>query len=340
MPEIVGLDHGGGGRRSRDLVRELFLRRFSGTAPGSETDSAVVAVDSGSLAITTDAHVVKPIEFPGGDIGRLAVCGTVNDLAVVGAEPRYLTVSFVIEEGFEIPRLEKIVDSMAFAALEAGVKVVAGDTKVVEKGGCDGLFITTAGIGQVPPDRTGIATARDMEPGDVITVNGPIGDHGATIACVRNGIPTEPPLASDCNPLSGIISGLYSAGTLPRFMRDATRGGLATVLCELAEMKNAEIEIREADLIVRDTVRGVCELYGFDPLYLANEGTFIAVFASAEAEVALQALRSHELGRDARIIGTVKTLDAARGGRASLNTAVGGSRLLRMLSGEQLPRIC
>ena len=272
MSERVILDHGSGGRRSRDLVRTVFQSRLSNAALDAETDAAVVALDvppaaDVRIAITTDAHVVKPLQFPGGDIGRLAVCGTVNDLAVSGAEPRYLTASFIIEEGFPIADLESIVDSMADAASEAGIRVVAGDTKVVGRGECDGLFITTSGVGIVGPGREGIAGASRVAVGDVILVNGPIGDHGAAIACVRNGIDTEPPLASDCAPLSGLIQHLYNSGITPHFMRDATRGGLATVLCELADMRSIQIEVREESIPVRDTVRGVCEIYGFDPLY-------------------------------------------------------------------------
>ena len=342
MSERVILDHGSGGRRSRDLVRTVFQSRLSNAALDAETDAAVVALDvppaaDVRIAITTDAHVVKPLQFPGGDIGRLAVCGTVNDLAVSGAEPRYLTASFIIEEGFPIADLESIVDSMADAASEAGIRVVAGDTKVVGRGECDGLFITTSGVGIVGPGREGIAGASRVAVGDVILVNGPIGDHGAAIACVRNGIDTEPPLASDCAPLSGLIQQLYNSGITPHFMRDATRGGLATVLCELADMRSIQIEVREESIPVRDTVRGVCEIYGFDPLYLANEGTMICVVDQADASAATEAMQTHPLGRSVVIIGEVLESGTAR---AVMRTAIGGRRVLRMLAGEQLPRIC
>ena len=342
MSERVVLDHGSGGRRSRDLVRTVFQSRLSNAALDAETDAAVVALDeppAGNvrIAITTDAHVVKPLRFPGGDIGRLAVCGTVNDLAVSGAEPRYLTASFIIEEGFPIADLESIVDSMADAATEAGIRVVAGDTKVVGRGECDGLFITTSGVGIVGPGREGIAGASRVGVGDVILVNGPIGDHGAAIACVRNGIDTDPPLASDCAPLSGLIQQLYNSGITPHFMRDATRGGLATVLCELADMRSIQIEVREESIPVRDTVRGVCEIYGFDPLYLANEGTMICVVDQADASAAAGVMQAHPLGRSAVIIGEVLESGTAR---AVMRTAIGGRRVLRMLAGEQLPRIC
>ncbi|MBU8912429.1 MAG: hydrogenase expression/formation protein HypE [Spirochaetales bacterium] len=350
MSERVVLDHGSGGRRSRDLVRSVFRSRLSNAALDAETDAAVVALALDAspagdvsnaadvrIAMTTDAHVVKPLRFPGGDIGRLAVCGTVNDLAVSGAEPRYLTASFIIEEGFPIADLESIVDSMADAATEAGIRVVAGDTKVVGRGECDGLFITTSGVGIVGPGREGIAGASRVAAGDVILVNGPIGDHGATIACVRNGIDTDPPLASDCAPLSGLIQQLYNSGITPHFMRDATRGGLATVLCELADMRSIQIQIREESIPVRDTVRGVCEIYGFDPLYLANEGTMICVVDQADASVAIQAMQAHPLGQSAVIVGEVLESGSAR---AVMRTAIGGRRVLRMLAGEQLPRIC
>jgi len=342
MSERVVLDHGSGGRRSRDLVRTVFQSRLSNAVLDAETDAAVVALDvppAGDvhIAMTTDAHVVKPLQFPGGDIGRLAVCGTVNDLAVSGAEPRYLTASFIIEEGFPIADLESIVDSMADAATEAGIRVVAGDTKVVGRGECDGLFITTSGVGIVGPGREGIADASRVAVGDVILVNGPIGDHGAAIACVRNGIDTDPPLASDCAPLSGLIQQLYNSGITPHFMRDANRGGLATVLCELADMRSIQIEVREESIPVRDTVRGVCEIYGFDPLYLANEGTMICVVDQADASAAAEAMRAHPLGGSAVIIGELMESGT---GRAVMRTAIGGRRVLRMLAGEQLPRIC
>jgi len=342
MSERVVLDHGSGGRRSRDLVRTVFQSRLSNAVLDAETDAAVVALDvppAGDvhIAMTTDAHVVKPLQFPGGDIGRLAVCGTVNDLAVSGAEPRYLTASFIIEEGFPIADLESIVDSMADAATEAGIRVVAGDTKVVGRGECDGLFITTSGVGIVGPGREGIADASRVAVGDVILVNGPIGDHGAAIACVRNGIDTDPPLASDCAPLSGLIQQLYNSGITPHFMRDATRGGLATVLCELADMRSIQIEVREESIPVRDTVRGVCEIYGFDSLYLANEGTMICVVDQADASAAAEVMQTHPLGRSAVIIGEVLESGTAR---AVMRTAIGGRRVLRMLAGEQLPRIC
>jgi hydrogenase expression/formation protein HypE len=346
MNDVIVLDHGSGGRRSRDLIRTIFQSRLGNSALNAETDAAILAPSGDDhLAVTTDAHVVKPLRFPGGDIGRLAVCGTVNDLAVAGAAPRYLTASFIIEEGFPISELVSIVDSMAAAAAEAGVTVVAGDTKVVEHGACDGVFITTCGVGTLPADRRGIAGATHVGNGDVILVNGPIGDHGAAVACVRNNITTDPPLVSDCAPLGGLVSALYDAGITPHFMRDATRGGLATVLCELAEMRLLEIEVEEDTIPVRDAVRGVGELYGFDPLYLANEGTMICVVEQSHAETALEVMRGHPLGRSAAIIGKIVTGAGDAGGshpagRATIRTAIGGSRVLRMLAGEQLPRIC
>ena len=352
MSERILLDHGSGGRRSRDLVRSVFQSRLSNAALDAETDAAILelpaslwnarAAGPARLALTTDAHVVKPLRFPGGDIGRLAVCGTVNDLAVSGAEPRYLTASFIIEEGFPVDELESIVDSMAGAAAESGVRIVAGDTKVVERGACDGVFITTSGVGTVSEGREAIADASRVVAGDVILVNGPIGDHGAAIACVRNGIDTDPPLASDCAPLSGLIQQLYDSGITPHFMRDATRGGLATILCELADMRSIQIEVREESIPIRDTVRGVCEMYGFDPLYLANEGTMICVVDQADAAPAIEVMRTHPLGRSAVNIGEVLPAGVGRAGssRATIRTAIGGRRVLRMLAGEQLPRIC
>ncbi|MEE8440686.1 MAG: hydrogenase expression/formation protein HypE [Spirochaetia bacterium] len=355
MSDRIVLDHGSGGRRSRDLVRSVFQSRLSNAALDAETDAAILALPASTsaagptrLAVTTDAYVVKPLKFPGGDIGRLAVCGTVNDLAVSGAEPLCLTASFIIEEGFPTADLESIVDSMAAAATDAGVRIVAGDTKVTEHGECDGLFITTSGVGIVGEGREGIAGASLVAVGDVILVNGPIGDHGAAVACVRNGIATDPPLVSDLAPLSGLIQQLYSAGITPHFMRDATRGGVATVLCELAEMRSIGVEIREESIPIRDTVRGVCEIYGFDPLYLANEGTMICVVDQADAAPAIAAMREHPLGRSAAIIGeALAGDDAGRAGssraissRATIRTTIGGRRILRMLAGEQLTRIC
>lgn len=338
--ETVSLDHGSGGRRSRDLVRSIFLSRFG----NDETDAAVVAgigktpaADGTQLAVTTDAHVVKPLFFPGGDIGSLAVFGTVNDLVVAGADPGYLTASFIIEEGFDIAQLERIADSMAAAAREAGVRIVAGDTKVVEKGSCDGLFITTTGVGSVPAPRTSISSAEAVGRDDLLLVNGPIGDHGAAVVCARNDIATDPPLVSDCASLAGVIGNLYEADVQPRFMRDATRGGLGTVLCELAEMRNLEIEVQEAEIPVREQVRGLCGIYGFDPIYLANEGTALFVVAADDGERALAAMRSHPRGVDAAVVGRIAGASRAR---VVMKTAIGGSRIVRMLSGEQLPRIC
>ena len=356
MSSRIVLDHGSGGRQSRDLVRSLFQSRLGNAALNAETDAAVLPLignDQQSagdrslegqirVAMTTDAHVVKPLVFPGGDIGRLAVCGTVNDLVVAGADARYITAAFIIEEGFELGALEAIVDSMAAAAEEAGVRVVAGDTKVVGRGECDGLFITTTGVGLVPSERSEIASASSLVDGDVILVNGPIGDHGAAIACIRNGIDTDPPLLSDCAPLSPLVRCLYDAGIVPHFMRDATRGGLATVLCELAELAHVGMDVREEAIPVRDAVRGVCEIYGFDPLYLANEGTMICVVGEADGSGAVAAMQGHPAGRSAAAIGTIRTGGAGdkASPRAIMNTTLGGSRILRMLAGEQLPRIC
>jgi hydrogenase expression/formation protein HypE len=297
------------------------------------------------IAVTTDSHVVKPLVFPGGDIGKLAVCGTVNDLVVSGADALYLTAAFVVEEGFALDDLEAVAASMAAAAADAGVRIVAGDTKVVGKGECDGLFITTTGVGLVPPNRKGVARAAEIAQGDAILVNGPVGDHGAAIACTRNRIETDPPLESDCASLSGLVANLYDAGVVPRFMRDATRGGLATVLCELAQLASIDLEVQEERIPIRDTVRGVCEMYGFDPLYLANEGTMVCVVEAPQAETALDAMRAHRHGSAAAWIGAVGAElrdggDNTRPRRAVLRTSIGGRRVLRMLAGEQLPRIC
>lgn len=346
MIECVLLDHGSGGRRSRELVRKIFFSRLGNEILAEEGDAALVGLPTDNLvysepppriAITTDGHVVKPLEFPGGDIGRLAVCGTVNDLAVSGATPLYLTASFVIEEGLPIATLERVVDSMAHAAAEANVQVVAGDTKVVERGGCDGLFITTTGIGTVKERYRGIVVGRDVQPGDVLLLSGPVGVHGAAIVCARNGLTGDPPIQSDCTPLADMTQSLLDAEVSVHFMRDATRGGIATVLCELAELKHLGMEIEEARIPLDDNVRGVCEMYGFDPLYLANEGSMILAAAPEDAGRALEYLQKHRAGRRAAVIGGITE---GPSDQVTLTTRIGGRRVLRMPAGGQLPRIC
>jgi hydrogenase expression/formation protein HypE len=287
------------------------------------------------LAFTTDSYVVDPLVFPGGDIGKLAVCGTVNDLAVGGARPLYLSCAVIIEEGVEIGLLRRVAASMAEAAAEAGVWIVTGDTKVVSKGACDKLFITTAGVGVIP---AGVSLGADRaRPGDRILVNGRLGDHGAAILAARGDLALETGLASDCAALNGVIADLLAAAPGVRFIRDATRGGIATVLNELAEASGVAIEIEEERTPLADEVRGVCEILGLDPLYLANEGKVVIAVPPDQAEAALAALRAHPLGHGAAEIGVVREAPA---GRVVMKTGFGGARIVDMLVGEQLPRIC
>ena len=343
------LAHGSGGRLSHDLVEKLFLRHFSNPVLLQLDDSAVVEIPAvrskasprvdamPRIAFSTDSYVISPLVFPGGDIGKLAVCGTVNDLSMSGARPLWLSAGFIVEEGLLLSDLEQIVASMAATAKDAGVQIVTGDTKVVDRGSADKLFINTAGVGLVPP---GVAIAGDKaQPGDAILLNGTIGDHGMTIMTQREGLQFASPLQSDCAPLNGLVADLLQA--LPagsvHSLRDPTRGGLATALNELATRSQAGVEIDEESLPVREPVRAACELLGLDPLYVANEGKVVAIVAQEVAHIALAALRSHRYGREAAIIGRVKE---SHPGRVVLRTALGARRLVDMLVGEQLPRIC
>jgi hydrogenase expression/formation protein HypE len=316
-------------------VREVFGTRLTNPALDGWGDSALLELGGARIAFTTDSFVVSPLVFPGGDIGKLAVCGTVNDLAVAGAVPRFLSLAVVLEEGFDRNLLEHLADSIAREAAAAGVLVVTGDTKVVEKGKGDGVYLNTAGVGLLRPAAPGGAAG--VRPGDVVLVNGPIGDHGAVIVSARSGIDLSSGLKSDCAPLGGLIAALYDAGVTPRFMRDPTRGGTAGVLAELAHGAAAGVEIDEALLPVRDEVRGICELLGMDPLYLANEGKVIVVVPPEQATTALAALRGHPLGAAAVVIGRIT---AAYPGKVVLRTRYGGQRLIDMPVSDPLPRIC
>jgi len=342
--KVILLAHGSGGQLSHELVEELFLRYFDSPALLQLDDSAVLdlppdhlAVRRPRLAMSTDSYVVSPLFFPGGDIGKLAICGTVNDLSMSGARPLWLSAGFIIEEGLLLADLERIVASMATTAAQAGVQIVAGDTKVVDRGSADKLFINTAGVGLVPP---GVTIAGDQaRPGDSILLNGTIGDHGMTIMTQREGLRFDSPLESDCAPLGGLVARLLAAlpaGTL-HCLRDPTRGGLATTLNELAARSKVGIEIEERALPVREAVRGACELLGLDPLYVANEGKAVAIVAPGAAEPALAALHTDPYGREAVAIGRVTE---AHPGRVVLHTALGARRVVDMLVGEQLPRIC
>lgn len=330
------LAHGSGGMLMHELVREVFVRHFANPMLEDLGDAAVLpALPAGRVALTTDSYVVQPLFFPGGDIGKLAVCGTVNDLAVSGATPLYLTCGFILEEGLPLETLERVVHSMAATAQAAGVQIVAGDTKVVERGAADQLFINTAGVGVISPEvRLG---PHYLCPGDALLINGTVGDHGLAVMLEREGLGFCSDLVSDCAPLNGLIAGVLAAvpGAV-RCLRDATRGGLATVLNEWAEV-GVGIEVEEPAVPVRENVRAACEFLGLDPLYAANEGKVVLAVAAEQAEAALAALRAHPLGREAALIGRVT---AEHRGRVVLRTAFGARRILQMLTGAQLPRIC
>ncbi len=334
-PATIQLAHGGGGRLMRELITREFLPAFAGPAALSGHDGAVVALDGGRVAFTTDTYVVHPRFFPGGDIGSLAVYGTVNDLAVTGAAPAYLSVAFVLEEGLALAELRAVVASMRAAAAACGVALVTGDTKVVDRGKGDGLFISTAGIGLVAP---GVEIhPRRVRAGDVVLLSGDVGRHGIAVLSVREGLAFETPVASDCGTVAPLVAALLATGIDVHCLRDPTRGGLAAALNEIAVDAALAIEIDEAAVPVSDEVAGACELLGLDPLYVACEGRFVAFVPAAQAERALAALRRHPLGHAAVAVGRVVDGSA---GMVTLRTRLGASRLLDLLSGEQLPRIC
>jgi hydrogenase expression/formation protein HypE len=335
LPSVT-LAHGGGGKAMKDLVDEVFVAAFDNPFLAALEDQARLELPAGErLAFTTDSYVVDPLFFPGGDIGKLAVCGTVNDLAVGGAVPLYLSCAMIIEEGVAVDLLRRIAASMARSAAQAGVKIVTGDTKVVPRNACDKLFITTSGIGVI---RRGIELGvRNARPGDVVLVNGVLGDHGAAILAARGDMALDTPIESDCAPLHELIQSLLAKAPGTRFIRDATRGGVATLLNEVARASRVSIEIDEALTPLREEVKGFCEILGFDPLYLANEGKIAVIAPPQEADAALAALRAHPLGSGAVAIGRVA---AGEPGRVTMRTLVGGRRIVDMLVGEQLPRIC
>lgn len=329
------LAHGSGGKLSQRLIEDVFLKAFTNPLLAPLNDQALFKSPNSTIAFTTDSYVISPLFFPGGDIGKLSVCGTINDLAVGGAEPLYMTAAFIIEEGTGFGLLERVVDSMARTAEGAGVKIVTGDTKVVERGKGDGIFINTAGIGVV---RDGIELSpAHISPGDAVIVSGTIGDHGVAILTHREGIMMDSPVESDCAPLHGLVKDMLEKAGGVKAMRDPTRGGLATILNELASQSGTAISVREDDIPVRDEVRGACEILGFDPLYLANEGKLVAVVAEEAAAKVLDVMRKHPLGAGAARIGTVEEKPA---GKLLLETSIGNRRIVEKLSGEQLPRIC
>jgi hydrogenase expression/formation protein HypE len=349
----VLLAHGSGGQLGHELVEQVFARYFDNPILAELNDAAIldlpgtksqVALPSGPqpaacgarLAFTTDSYVISPLFFPGGDIGKLAVCGTVNDLAVTGAHPYYLSAGFIIEEGLSWETLERVVISMAETAQAAGVQIVTGDTKVVNHGAADGLFINTAGVGWIPEDRR--LTPLRLRPGDQLLVSGTVGDHGMAVMMEREGLQFSSHLQSDCSPLNTLIDGLLTAcpGAV-RCMRDPTRGGIVSTLNEWARTAGVGIEIDETAVPLREEVRGACEILGLDPFYVANEGKVIAAVDLNHAKAALSALRAHPLGREAAIIGQVT---GSHPRRVVIHTIFGTHRILDMLVGEQLPRIC
>jgi hydrogenase expression/formation protein HypE len=332
----IVMGHGAGGRMSHQLIRKAFLSAFDNPALRAGDDAA--RLESGmhpQLAISTDSHVVFPLFFPGGDIGRLAVCGTVNDVAMLGAKPLYLTAGFILEEGLPMETLQRVVASMKAAAEEAGVQIVAGDTKVVQKGKADGLYITTTGVGTI---RTGtsIGGAQAKE-GDVILLSGSIGDHGIAVLSARNELGFESTIQSDVAPLNHLIDAMLNASEKIHVLRDPTRGGLATSLNEISAQSAVGILLQEEKIPVHPEVRAACEMLGFDPLYIANEGKLVAIVAPEDAEQVLNAMRRTRYGEETVMIGEVT---AAPAGRVLLKTALGSTRIVDMLAGEMLPRIC
>jgi hydrogenase expression/formation protein HypE len=334
--EQIVMGHGAGGRMSHQLIQKAFLSAFDNAVLRAGDDAARLESPlHQNLAISTDSHVVFPLFFPGGDIGRLAVCGTVNDVAMLGATPLYLTAGFILEEGLPMDTLQRVVASMKAAAEEAGVQIVAGDTKVVQKGKADGLYITTSGVGVIRPHLTiGGAQAKA---GDAVILSGPIGDHGMAVLDARGELGFHSTIKSDAAPLNHLIEAMLNVSDLVHVLRDPTRGGLATTLNEIAAQSRVGILLDEQKIPVRNEVRAACEILGFDPLYVANEGKLVAIVAQADAETILNAMRATRYGEEAVIIGTVTSEPC---GRVLLKTPLGSTRIVDVLAGEMLPRIC
>jgi hydrogenase expression/formation protein HypE len=335
MDENVSVIHGSGGLQAGRFIREIFTERFGIAEP--LTDSALIKDPAYTLAFTTDSYVVDPPFFPGGNIGKLAVCGTVNDLAVSGAIPEYISASFIIEEGFPKKDLIKIAESMAEEAEAAGIKIITGDTKVVDRGKCDGIFITTSGIGIVSKAHEEISGAGKVKAGDRLIINGPLGNHSVAVLGARWKLGFSSPVISDCCSLNHLIQDVLNECSEIHFMRDLTRGGLATTLNELAEMTGLGMIINENSVPIEEPVRGLCEMFGFDPLYLANEGKLLIVAGENESGKVIEVLRSMDNGRDSSVIGEVTERNDKL---VVLNTVSGGRRIIGMISGNQLPRIC
>ena len=336
----IVMGHGSGGRMTQELIRRVFTPAFSNAILAQGNDSAAFSLPAeaglnGQLAISTDSHIVSPLFFAGGDIGRLAICGTVNDVSMSGAVPLYLTAGFIIEEGLPVETLTRVIASMQAAAQEAGIHIVAGDTKVVERGKADGLFINTAGIGWIPAGRQ-IGGALAV-PGDSVLISGAMGDHGIAVLSARGELGFDADVKSDVAPLNTLIQNLLEAAPHVHVLRDPTRGGLATTLNEIAQQSGVCIEIVERQIPVHPAVLAVCDMLGFDPLYVANEGKMIIILPAAEVDSALDALRHTQYGEEAMLIGQVKAEPAAR---VLMKTLIGGTRVLDVLAGEMLPRIC
>jgi len=331
----ITLAHGSGGKLTHELVKQLFLPNFNNSVLSLLGDSALLQLNGMKLAFTTDSYVVKPLFFPGGDIGKLAVSGTINDLAVVGARPMFLSAGFIIEEGLEMSLLEKVVHSMKETAAFTGVDIVTGDTKVVESGSVDNLFINTCGIGIVD-DKINLSTSL-IEVGDKIIVSGTIGDHGLAVLSERESLGFNPSIQSDCAPLSCMIGNLIASGANIKFMRDPTRGGLATTLNEIVNPQKYGILVDEKNIPIKDGVRALCEILGYDPLYIANEGKVVIIASADDASKVRDLLKEDAFGKDAEIIGEVI---GESPGKVCLKTVIGGTRVVDMLVGDQLPRIC
>lgn len=331
----IVLGHGSGGKMMHDLIRKVFVQAFDNPILAAGNDAGEVQVSSKRLAISTDAHVVSPLFFPGGDIGKLAVCGTVNDVAMLGAKPLWLTTSFVLEEGLEVETLVKVVQSMCAAAREADVSIVAGDTKVVEKGKADGIYISSTGVGEIIG---GTQIGGQMaKPGDKVIISGSIGDHGIAVLAARGELGFDADIASDIAPLNGLIADIMAVSDNIHVLRDPTRGGVATTLNEIAKQSNCGIVLDEHTLPVKQVVHSACEMLGFDPLYIANEGKLLVIAGAKDADRVLEAMKENKYGKDATVIGEIAEEPP---GRVLMKTMIGSHRVVDVLMGEMLPRIC
>jgi hydrogenase expression/formation protein HypE len=339
--QYIVMGHGSGGRMSYELISKIFTSPLGNPILDVGDDAGVLSIskDKAStpprIAVSTDSHVVQPLFFPGGDIGKLAICGTVNDIAMMGAKPQYLTAGFILEEGLDVEILQRVVESMRSAAVEAGVQIIAGDTKVVQKGKADGLYINTTGLGIIPENVD--ISGRNARPGDVVILSGSIGDHGIAVLAARGELNFETQISSDVAPLNSLVAEMLKVTDQIHVLRDPTRGGLATSLNEIAIQSRIGIQIIEQEIPIKPAVAAACEMLGFDPLYVANEGKLIAFVDQRKAEQVVAAMNKHPLGTEAKIIGTVLEGQAEH---VSLKTNLGTTRLIDMLSGEMLPRIC